>query len=346
MKPFAKRLLAAVSAAAIILTTIPAVHADNAAPAEEQFAAVDVWAREELIPAMVRSVPAAAPLTRQGLSTLVMNSYKSITGLTNEDLGEPVRVFTDCDDTDVLNACRLELIPGVTAGIFAPTGNVTRQDFWTIAANLLEAVGYPYISDIHMDLRSYADADQVTGTAEQSLKALLYLGIVTAEKGSSLSPANAITAEEAVAILDAVEGFYTEWAEDPVEPQCCLGEDIAAYALNYVGCRYVRGGQGPSKFDCSGFVYYVYKHFGYSLKPGARNQWSILDERISKSELQPGDLVFFSRGGQSSRIFHVGIYIGDGQFVHAANSRKGVIVSSLSEAWYANRYHGAKRVIG
>ena len=342
MKSFAKRFLALVSAAAITLTIIPAVHADNA----EQFASVDVWAREELVPAMVRSVPAAAPLTRQGLSTLVMNSYKSITGLTDEDLGEPVRMFTDCDDTDALNACRLELIPGVTAGIFAPMGNVTRQDFWTTAADLLEAVGYPYIDDIHMDLSVYSDADQISDAARQPLQALLYLEAVTAEEGAALSPNDAITAEEAVSILDAIVHFYGEWVEDPEEPKCCLGEDIAAYALKYVGCRYVRGGQGPNKFDCSGFVYYVYKHFGYSLKPGARNQWSILDERISKSELQPGDLVFFSRGGKSSRIFLVGIYIGDGQFVHAANSRKGVIVTDLDDAWYANRYHGAKRAIG
>ena len=105
----------------------------------------------------------------------------------------------------------------------------------------------------------------------------------------------------------------------------------------------VSGGQGPSKFDCSGLVYYVYKHFGYTLKPGAKNQWSLLDERVSKSELLPGDLLFFSSNGRSGGIFHVGIYIGDGQFVHAANSRKGVIVTDMDEDWYANRYLGAKR---
>ena len=59
----------------------------------------------------------------------------------------------------------------------------------------------------------------------------------------------------------------------------------------------------------------------------------------------PGDLVFFSNNGRSSGIFHIGIYIGDGEFVHAANSRKGVIVSDMDEAWYARRYLGAKRAI-
>ena len=60
-------------------------------------------------------------------------------------------------------------------------------------------------------------------------------------------------------------------------------------------------------------------------------------------ELLPGDLLFFSRSGRASGIFHVGIYIGDGQFVHAANSSDGLIVTDIDHAWYANRYLGAKR---
>ena len=339
MKSFAKRLLALVSAAAITASIIPAVSGTD----QTTEAPTQSWARmqpaAEQLPTLEGIDPIAAPLTRLGMSQLLMDGYRTITGVTDEELGEPEMMFLDTDHTDVLNACSLELVA-------APMGNVTRQDFWTTAADLLEAVGYPYIDDIHMDLSVYSDADQISDAARQPLQALLYLEAVTAEEGAALSPNDAITAEEAVSILDAIVRFYGEWVEDPEEPQCCLGEDIAAYALKYVGCRYVRGGQGPNKFDCSGFVYYVYKHFGYSLKPGARNQWSILDERISKSELQPGDLVFFSRGGKSSRIFHVGIYIGDGQFVHAANPRKGVIVTDLDDAWYANRYHGAKRAIG
>ena len=349
MKSFAKRLLAFGCAAAITLTTIPAVHADTQdltpVPAAVQWAAVEVDAVQGLIPAMVRSTPTAAPLTREGLSALVMSSYKSITGLTDEDLGEPQRIFLDSEDTDVLNAYHLGLIQSQGAAFFGPQGIVTRQDFWTAAADLLETVGYPYIHDIRMDLSVYPDADELTDDASQALQALLCLEIITAEDGTALSPTGTLTADEALVILNRLMTFYGEWEEDPVKPQRCLGEEIAEFALNYVGCRYVSGGQGPNKFDCSGFVYYVYKNFGYSLKPGARNQWKNLDERISKSDLLPGDLVFFSRGGKSSRIFHVGIYIGDGQFVHAANSRKGVIVTDLDDAWYANRYHGAKRAI-
>ena len=340
MKPFAKRLLAAASAAAIALTTIPAVCG------ADLFSEPEAAVTEEIGPAMLRTVTAAAPLSRQNLSTLVMNSYKTLTGLTNEELGAPDRVFTDCDSTDVLHAHHLELVPGVTAGIFAPDGNVSRQDLWVTAAKLLETAGYPYIDDITMDLSIYADGNEVSGYADQSLQALLCIGAVTAEKGDALDPCGTVTIGEAEELLGRIVEFYTAWQEDPVEPQRYLGEEVAEFALNYVGCRYVRGGHGPNKFDCSGFVYYVYKNFGYDLKPGARNQWSLLDGTIKKADLLPGDLVFFSRNGRSGGIFHVGIYIGNDQFVHAANSRKGLIVTDMDDNWYARRYLGAKRAIG
>lgn len=349
MKPFAKRLLALTSAAAITLSTIPAVYsANDLAPMEpaEQWAAVETENMDGLIPAQVRSAPVAAPLTRQGVCGLVMNSYKTMTGLSSFDLGVTDQVFTDTKNRDILCAYQLGLVRGRSAGIFDPEGTMTRQDFWTVAASLLESVGYPYIDDIEIDLSAYSDGDTVIAYAKQPVRALLCLELIHIPEGDALNPAELISSREAVMILDRLVSFYSEWVEDPVEPQRYLGEEIAEFALKYVGCRYVYGAKGPNKFDCSGFVYYVYKQYGYKLNPGARNQWKTLDEKVKKSELLPGDIVFFSRGGKASNIFHVGIYIGDGKFVHAANSRKGVIVSSLSESWYANRYHGAKRAIG
>ena len=347
MNLFAKRFLALTSAAAITLTTIPAVCGTELEPVPakitEDWAALENPAKEELVPARVRTAATAAPLTRAGLSGMAMNAYKSHTGLTDEDLGEAAELFLDTTDTDVLNAYQLGLVSEKTHGVFAPADILSRQDFYTVAVRLLEVLGYPYIDDITVDLSDYDDADELMAYAIQPTQVLLCIGAL--EEGAALNPDLLITAEEAQVILERMMTYFAEWELDPVAPQRYLGEEVAEFALNYVGCRYVRGGQGPRKFDCSGFVYYVYKNFGYSLKPGARNQWSILDQRISKADLLPGDLVFFSRNGRSSGIFHVGIYIGDGQFVHAANYSDGLIVSDMSEAWYANRYLGAKRAI-
>lgn len=120
------------------------------------------------------------------------------------------------------------------------------------------------------------------------------------------------------------------------------GQKIADYALQYVGYRYVYGGADPSGFDCSGFVKYVFTHFGYKINRTATAQLAD-GYAVSRDSLQPGDVIYF---GYGSTAQHVGIYIGNNQFVHAQNSSTGVVISSLSESWYANRYLTAHRIAG
>ena len=121
-----------------------------------------------------------------------------------------------------------------------------------------------------------------------------------------------------------------------------LGTQIANYGMSFVGYPYVYGGTSPSGFDCSGFVQYIYRQFGYSINRTATAQLAN-GYYVSYDSLIPGDLVFFGSGSSAS---HVGMYIGGGEFVHAANSRSGVKISSLSESWYAARYIGARRIVG
>ncbi len=123
-----------------------------------------------------------------------------------------------------------------------------------------------------------------------------------------------------------------------------LGQQIANYALQYLGYNYVYGAESPKDgFDCSGLTYYVYGQFGYDLSRTASQQYKNNGSSVSKDSLQQGDLVFFSSNGSS--VTHVGIYIGDGQFVHASTSTTGVIISDLSSAYYTKAWFGAKRVI-
>ena len=111
------------------------------------------------------------------------------------------------------------------------------------------------------------------------------------------------------------------------------GSEIVSYAKKYLGSKYVYGGSTPKGFDCSGFTSYVYKHFGYSLSRTSSGQASN-GRAVSKSNLQAGDIVCFARSSGSKKIGHVGIYIGGGKFIHAANSRKGVITSKVSGDGY------------
>ncbi len=130
----------------------------------------------------------------------------------------------------------------------------------------------------------------------------------------------------------------------PEESTFSLGQEIAEYALQFVGYRYVYGASSPSVgFDCSGFTYYIYGKFGYGLSRRASLQYQNNGVSVSKNDLQPGDLLFFSSNGYS--VTHVGLYIGDNQFVHASTSTTGVIISSLTSSYYTRVWFGAKRII-
>ena len=134
----------------------------------------------------------------------------------------------------------------------------------------------------------------------------------------------------------------TSLEEQYEEPQSAgysgsgIGAEVCNYAQQFLGCNYVYGGTTPSGFDCSGFTQYVFSNFGVSLNRTAEAQASN-GTYVAKSDLQAGDLLIFSH--------HAGIYLGDGTFIHAANSNSGVIISSLSEGYYVRNYITARRVL-
>ena len=116
-----------------------------------------------------------------------------------------------------------------------------------------------------------------------------------------------------------------------------IGKRIVDYAKHFRGVRYVYGGSSPrSGFDCSGFVRYVYGHFGISLAHSSYAQFG-RGRRIARKALHPGDLVFFDGLG------HMGIYVGNGHFIHAPHSGTRVRIETLS-GWYSSRFVGARRL--
>ncbi len=118
--------------------------------------------------------------------------------------------------------------------------------------------------------------------------------------------------------------------------------NVVQVAESYEGSRYVSGGSSPSGFDCSGFTQYVYGKCGITLSRTSYTQ-ATQGTAVGKSELQPGDLLLFHYYGSSS-IGHVGIYVGNGKFIHAANSNRGVVYDSIESGYYADNYAGARRL--
>lgn len=122
------------------------------------------------------------------------------------------------------------------------------------------------------------------------------------------------------------------------------GINIVDYAKAYLGTPYAYGGNTPSGFDCSGYVQYVMANFGITMPRSSTEQYSI-GVRVDKSQLMIGDLVFFKYSKSSYRLNHVGIYVGDGNFIHSPVPGQSVKISSLTTGYFSNYYYGATRVL-
>jgi len=119
-------------------------------------------------------------------------------------------------------------------------------------------------------------------------------------------------------------------------------QQLVLYAEQFIGVPYTWGGRSPNGFDCSGFVSYIFSHFGVQLPRMADEQFEV-GVPISINSLLPGDVLFFTTYEPGAS--HVGIYIGGGQFIHASSGAAVVTITSLMKDYYRERYLGARRLL-
>ncbi len=127
------------------------------------------------------------------------------------------------------------------------------------------------------------------------------------------------------------------------EEGAAKGEQVLNMAKTFLGVPYVWGGTSPSGFDCSGLVYYVYKQFGVTLNRVAADM-TAAGIPVTYSELKPGDIVFFHNTSRYTRINHVGIYAGNGMFIHAPQTGDVVKFSPLNSGYYSTTFVTARRI--
>ena len=152
---------------------------------------------------------------------------------------------------------------------------------------------------------------------------------------------SALAVSLALALLKPLSGHAAPVAKAPARKlaaaKAAMSQRVVQYAKRFIGVRYVYGGSSPrSGFDCSGFVRYVYAHFGVSLPHSSYAQFGD-GRRVSRRSLRPGDLVFFDGVG------HVGLYVGNGRFIHAPHTGTRVQITPLA-GWYSSRFSGARRL--
>ena len=122
--------------------------------------------------------------------------------------------------------------------------------------------------------------------------------------------------------------------------------EVIAYAKTLLGKPYVWGAQGPNSFDCSGFTYYVFKNKAGIVLPRTSSAQSKYGTYVSKSNLKAGYLVFFdTNGANDGNVSHVGMYIGNGQMIHASYGQKKIVIANFNDSYYQKAYVNARRVL-
>lgn len=259
--------------------------------------------------------------------------------------------------TVTADALRVRATPAADGSIVATaplqSGVVVLEDtgdgWYKVSYNATEG----YMSAEWLTVSTWTDADLGAGKVETD-GAALNMRATASTDGSVL----ATIGNGSVLKLD---GFYNGWykvtyanksgyvsaeyvvptAAELTPATSAVGEQIVAIAKQYLGVPYVYGGSSPSGFDCSGFTSYVYRQAGLSLNRTATAQLQN-GTSVTQSQLQPGDLVFFRRN-TSKPVSHVGIYIGDGNFIHASTNDYVVRIDSLY-GYYADIYVYARHV--
>ena len=157
---------------------------------------------------------------------------------------------------------------------------------------------------------------------------------------------------DAMVETDSVETdtIAINWSEVNADHSCARIDSIVNFALTKLGKRYKYGSAGPYTFDCSGLMYFTFKHFGITLQRSSRQQYT-MGKKVKKNDIRKGDLVFFLRGKQGHRyIGHVGLVISvdslhNFKFVHASSPKYGVRIDESTKSGYARSFAGARRII-
>ena len=158
----------------------------------------------------------------------------------------------------------------------------------------------------------------------------------------SLAPPNLVFANFSTKNIEGVTlTFFDD--DNSIGATQTLSQNVLIQAMSLEGSRYKLGGNSPETgFDCSGFVNYVFNQAANVELPRTTGGLSRVGQSVAPNELQPGDLVFFNT--RSSAYSHVGIYIGDGDFIHAPRAGKTVTIENMASGYWQQHFNGAKRI--
>lgn len=315
-------------------------------------ASADEWAKAEIVKANEYNLLTdktagnyTKSVTREEFCELTVKLYRSLSG---KELPEVTSgPFTDTQNKSVMIANKLGIVNGIGKNRFAPNNSATREEIAVMLYRTIKAAkpGNNYSA---ANIFRFNDQYMISGWALNEVLYLSEAGIINGSGNNMFNPHRNTSREEAIALVKRIyEGFDGKYVESDdissaADSRNYLIEQLKALIPNEMGKPYQWGATGPNSYDCSGLVYTLYKKLGISLPRVSREQ-ATAGTYVSKNNLQYGDLVFFAADGKT--VNHVGIYVGNGEFVHAPSTGNVVKKSSLTSGYYYNTYYTARRVI-
>lgn len=288
-------------------------------------------------------------ITREEFSELAVELYEALTR--KEAVLEGDNPFIDTDNPKIIIANQLGLVQGKGDGVFAPYENMTREQVSVVTYSTLQAAKPRYdYSDFYE--YKFKDYNMISTWANKAVGYLYGIEVINGDE-DLFNPQGGTSREEAIVIVKRLfdKVIASERASknqltvtrgsirNPEDPQKTKLKELISKEL---GKPYKWGAAGPNSFDCSGLTYYLFGKLGIKIPRTSKTQASA-GVYVAKSDLQYGDLVFFAKNGKT--INHVGVYVGDGMFVHSPETGQVVKATTLMSGYHANRYYTARRVL-